>query len=265
MRNALIDLAVATLGRAPSLEELQAWEISIESGATLVTLAGGLLQNDEGQARLPAQEFPEAFLVQLYQALFDRLPDTAGMNYWLDELQSGAITLEGMVQTLLAGARAITGNPNDAALADARTQSGIEYLADVDTGEIEYDMGAASRAIGAITRESLADPALEPALEDFFIKVKNPNRNLRLSPSHSLNQNLLLSHSLNRNLLPSRHPNPHQSQNSNPPAVLPKMATCEELLSSWIRMAMESGMRESLRVSPIIWAASPCSAVKEAH
>ncbi|MBZ0329351.1 DUF4214 domain-containing protein [Halomonas sp. ANAO-440] len=165
----LIDLAVATLGRAPSPSEVEGWLARIEVDAlSYAQLAAELLDSDEGQARFPAQDSDVDFLLNAYQQLFDRVPDVEGMDYWQAQLSEGNIEPGTLLAVLLAGARSDTGNPNDAAVVNARAQAAADYLADVDAGQAAYSEEAAVAAVAAVTRDAVADPALEPAAEDLF-------------------------------------------------------------------------------------------------
>lgn len=162
MKEQYIDLAVGILGRAPSPVELTEWD-----GRTLEEVGLSLMATDEASARFDAAD-SEGFMINAYQALFGRLPDVAGLNYWLNDLEQGVMSLDNAVVNLLAGARAETGNPNDATVADARAQAAAQYIARVEAGEEAYSADAAAAAVSAVSRESVADPDLEPAAEDLF-------------------------------------------------------------------------------------------------
>ncbi|MBZ0329352.1 DUF4214 domain-containing protein [Halomonas sp. ANAO-440] len=163
----LIDLAVAMLGRAPSPSEVEGWLARIEEDAlSYAQLAAELLDSGEGQARFQAQDSDVDFLLNAYQQLFDRVPDVEGMDYWQAQLSEGNIEPGTLLAVLLAGARADTGNPNDAAVADARTQAAEAYLARVEAGETVYNADAASAAVESVPRDAVAEPDLEPEADE---------------------------------------------------------------------------------------------------
>ncbi|WP_394425062.1 DUF4214 domain-containing protein [Vreelandella stevensii] len=121
MRETLIDVAVAVLGRSPSPQELSAWIEAAENGQTVGALVTQLLETPEGQARFPEAE-SEAYLANAYQVLFGRAPDAEGLAYWQTQLEQGNVDFDTLVMVLVNGARAETGNPNDATLFNARAR-----------------------------------------------------------------------------------------------------------------------------------------------
>ena len=164
MRANLIDVAVTVLGRSPSPQELAAWMDAAENGQTLGELTAQLLDTSEGQARFPSTATNEAYLTNAYQVLFGREPDAEGMAYWQNQLDQGGVTFDTLVAVLVDGARAETGNPNDAAVANARAEAAETYLTAVESDEIAFDVSAAASVVSAVERDAVADPDLEPTL-----------------------------------------------------------------------------------------------------
>jgi hypothetical protein len=76
------------LGRLPDLSGLANWTNTLEVGASLQTVANGFVGSAEFQANYGALD-NTGFVSQLYQNALHRAPDTAGLNAWLAELNSG--------------------------------------------------------------------------------------------------------------------------------------------------------------------------------
>ncbi|MCG8516445.1 MAG: Ig-like domain-containing protein [Pseudomonadales bacterium] len=161
MRAQLIELVAATLGRAPSPEELTNWLADLEGGTELSAIAEEIMFDLGGVGRIAGVN-NTAILVNAYQNLFGRLPDNSGLNYWLNEMNAGRVDLGNLIPSLLAGARAETGNSNDALVINGRLLAATQYLDGLD-GDDSYSPSAAAAAVSAITRGSVADSAEEPS------------------------------------------------------------------------------------------------------
>ncbi|UDL03830.1 DUF4214 domain-containing protein [Marinobacter sp. CA1] len=161
MRAQLIELVAATLGRAPSPEELTNWLADLEGGTELSAIAEEIMFDLGGVGRIAGVN-NTAILVNAYQNLFGRLPDNTGLNYWLNEMNAGRVDLGNLIPSLLAGARAETGNSNDALVINGRLLAATQYLDGLD-GDDNYSASAAAAAVSAVTRGSVADSAEEPS------------------------------------------------------------------------------------------------------
>ncbi len=166
MRQNLIDISVAVLGRSPSPQELTAWMEDAENGQTLGELTSLLLLSQEGQDRFPDTGTNADYLTNAYQQLFGRAPDADGLAYWENQLEAGNVDFTTLVAVLVEGARAETGNPNDAAVVNARTDAAESYLSSVESGDVEFDADAAKNVVTAVERDDVANPDLEPDLPD---------------------------------------------------------------------------------------------------
>src|SRR5690554_5096728 len=161
MRAELIQLTVATLGRAPSPQEMTSWLAQLNSGTSLSALAQGLMFDEGGVGRFAGVSNTD-ILVNAYQALFGRLPDVSGLNYWLNEFAAGRVALGNLVPSLLVGALASTGNSNDALILAARAQAANGFLHAAGEPGV-FDPQAAAQAVAAVLRSSVAEPSDEPS------------------------------------------------------------------------------------------------------
>lgn len=70
------------LGRPPTGAEYQSWTSQLDGGLTRAGLVTALIDSEEYSGIV-------APVVRLYFAYFDRLPDTAGLSFWIEQRRSG--------------------------------------------------------------------------------------------------------------------------------------------------------------------------------
>lgn len=159
MRAELIQITVATLGRAPSPQEMTKWLAQLEGGKDLGSIAEDLMLNGGGVGRFAGVD-NTAILVNAYQAVFGREPDSQGLQYWLNEFASGRVDLGNLIPSLIAGANAPSGNPNDQLVLAARAQAAEQFLTEAqETGE--FDPRASAEVVSNVDRSSVAEPSDE--------------------------------------------------------------------------------------------------------
>ncbi len=160
MRNVLIDLYVATFGRAPDPDGIQYWQDRFDSGELdLAGVASNMMMSTEAQTRFPGGLDNADLISVIYNNLFDREPDAEGLNYWVEQMETGAMSREMAIAYIVEGARAPTGDPNDAVILNERVSAAREYLEQVEAGLRGFSMNEADSVVGNITRDIIADPA----------------------------------------------------------------------------------------------------------
>jgi V8-like Glu-specific endopeptidase len=99
------ELYAAILGYAPDQEGLDYWVNKIDSLPewTIATVAQSFFDQPAVQARYPSTASDDTILTTLYQTLFAQSPDAQGAEYWLTQLQTGAITRDQLILALLNG------------------------------------------------------------------------------------------------------------------------------------------------------------------
>ena len=81
--------------------------------------AHGRIHGQEGGgpetvAAYPSGQTTTDFVSKVYNNVLGRGPDTAGLNYWLGQLGSGAVSKDSFLLAIINGARASTGSAADA-------------------------------------------------------------------------------------------------------------------------------------------------------
>jgi len=98
---------------------------------------------------------PSDRIADVYQQLFNRAPDAAGLAYWTKAIETGTITIADAAIQIMNGARS-----TDAQLSTLRQEAAAQFTADVAASGTAYDGTAAIEAarvlIAAITPDTTA-------------------------------------------------------------------------------------------------------------
>ncbi len=96
---------------------------------------------------------PSDRIADVYQQLFNREPDPAGLEYWTKAIESGSISMADAAIQIMNGAQS-----TDAQLSTLRQEAAAQFTAEVAASGVAYDGAAAVEAarvlIAAITPES---------------------------------------------------------------------------------------------------------------
>ncbi len=114
------ELYVAMFDRAPDSKGLDYWVK--ESGLDLEGIAESFFGQEETQIKYPPSTTEEEFIRAVYENLFNRPIDAAGMVYWKKELESGNIPRSLFVLAVINGALG-----DDAKILDNKTIVGLAF------------------------------------------------------------------------------------------------------------------------------------------
>jgi len=130
-RDDIAQLYVATFNRAPDAEGLAYWN---DSGLTVDEIAASFFDQTETQEKYPDTLSNEDFINTIYNNVFNRDADAAGLEYWLAEMESGT-PRNVMILTVINGVLD-TDEGLDATTLNNKTFVGLEFadagLNDVD-------------------------------------------------------------------------------------------------------------------------------------
>jgi hypothetical protein len=111
----LTELYIAYFNRAPDAVGLDYWASVNYEGHTLSDIAGYISSQPETvalyspiTASSPASAI-SSFITSVYQNVLDRAPDSSGAQYWLGEIQSGAVTMAQYIGDVIYAAT-VSGN-----------------------------------------------------------------------------------------------------------------------------------------------------------
>ena len=99
----IVNLYTGYLDRAPDRDGFNYWLNEAANGWTILDIANSFAQSSE-YLSIYGGLSGEEFLVEIYDNLFDRLPDVEGKNYWLAQLDSGVSSAR-LIVDVISGAR----------------------------------------------------------------------------------------------------------------------------------------------------------------
>jgi len=117
-------LYVATFNRAPDSAGLDYWVKT--SGLNLEEIAQSFFDQPETQTLYPAGTANTAFITSVYQNLFNRVADAAGLSYWDNQLSTGAFTKNSFIQAVIDGALD-SADGNDASILTNKAAVGLNF------------------------------------------------------------------------------------------------------------------------------------------
>lgn len=103
--NAIQQLYVQFLDRPADVPGMQYWESVVENAhGNMSAMAQAFAASSEYRASVAGSDSAHV-VTAVYQNMFGHSPDLAGLNYWVDGLTRGAITIDGVVKAIVAGAQ----------------------------------------------------------------------------------------------------------------------------------------------------------------
>jgi len=129
----LAELYTTFFNRAPDAGGLAYWVDNITTGKlTLTQVAKNwMTQQSEGLTSFPATLTNVQFIEKIYTNILGRASDASGAQYWLTQLQSGAVTRDSFALSVINGAKANTSAQGqlDTALVNNKATVGVAFAA----------------------------------------------------------------------------------------------------------------------------------------
>ncbi len=116
-------LYIATFDRAPDAAGLNYW--FNDSGLSLEKIAKSFFDQEETQEKYPPEYSNEDFIIEVYDNLFGRAPDSEGFDYWRGELDADRVSRDIFILTVMNGAQ-----ENDADILNNKTVVGLAFAHD---------------------------------------------------------------------------------------------------------------------------------------
>ncbi len=124
----LTRLYVATFDRAPDKAGIDYWLYqSFGGNACLEQIAQSFFDQNETQQRYPQSLTTDEFVKAIYKNLFNREPDTAGLQYWVGELSNNNIKKSEFILAVINGALSEYGDENDKKILANKTEVGLYF------------------------------------------------------------------------------------------------------------------------------------------
>ncbi|WP_299344959.1 DUF4214 domain-containing protein [uncultured Maritalea sp.] len=166
-----IEMYIAYFNRAPDAEGLFYWGTRLNDGMELSQIAKSFFVQPETVALYPDPNDTTGFVTSVYNNFLGRAPDTAGFNYWVDELNSGSVSRDIFMLAIINGAKAATGNPADVDYITGKANIGAYFS--VIKGMSEVSNAKAAMALYDGSDAGLA--AAKNAVDGYYASALNAN------------------------------------------------------------------------------------------
>lgn len=179
--NSLTALYVGYFNRAPDPAGLQFWIDELDGGRDYNTIAADFAASPEATALYPYLTSPDVsspavFITSIYQNLFNRAPDAAGLEFWSVVLADNAVSVADMIEAIINGAvddAAATPPSFDGTTINNKIEAGFDWAVSAgDTPGYTYDAAAAAAAkaaISGVTNDPATVDAAKAATDAFFL------------------------------------------------------------------------------------------------
>lgn len=165
---------VAIFGRPVDPAGLVHWNTETNNGADLSSMIGALSASDEFKALYDGKSNTEV-ITAIYQALFGRAPEQAGLDFFLAGLENGTLSIESIAISILDGAQG-----TDKTIVDNKITAADAFTAQLDTqAEIDAYVGTSAADVGrAYLTPITDDPATIPTTDgtdETILTLFNPD------------------------------------------------------------------------------------------
>jgi hypothetical protein len=143
---------VATFNRAPDAGGLNFWANT--SGLTIQQITKEFFKAPETQRKYPEGTTDAEFINTIYQNVFGRNAEQAGLDYWVNVLGNGDSTRDQMIMTVIEGAR-----NKDLQVLQNKTAVGLYYVNQVGENHVDgfkFSLANITENIATVNNEKQA-------------------------------------------------------------------------------------------------------------
>jgi hypothetical protein len=162
---AITELYIAYFDRAPDALGLHFWATAFSDGLGLDAMAAAFFEQPEHRSLYGEVTDIPAYVTAVYENVLGRAPDAAGRAFWQDYLEDDPSAHTPIfIEAILAGAKADSGSPDDAAYLAGKATLGTYFavttgLSDLPAAQdvmrvYEATEGDLTRAVEAVDRAS---------------------------------------------------------------------------------------------------------------
>ncbi|MEM1430903.1 MAG: M10 family metallopeptidase C-terminal domain-containing protein [Pseudomonadota bacterium] len=132
-----VEMYIAYFNRAPDAAGLFYWGTRLEEGMTLGEIASSFFVQEESRAAFPNASDSAVLVDAAYANLLERAPDAAGRAYWIEQLNTGAVSRGEFMLAVINGAKANPDAVDDVRTVTDKAEIGLHFavihgLSDVD-------------------------------------------------------------------------------------------------------------------------------------
>jgi Ca2+-binding RTX toxin-like protein len=169
--SAFIELYIAYFNRAPDAEGLFYWGTRLSEGMSKDDIAKSFYVQPETQALYTNPDDTEGFVTAVYNNFLGRAPDTEGFDYWVKQLNDGAVSKPIFLLAIINGAKAATGSQTDVDYFTHKANIGAYYS--VIKGM--SNTGNAKAAMALYDGSSASITAAKNAIDGYFSTALDVN------------------------------------------------------------------------------------------
>lgn len=162
-----IELYIAYFNRAPDAVGLNFWATAYVTGVSLDEIAAQFAPQPETVATYPEGTSNTNFATAVYNNVLGRVPDQAGLDFWVGVLNAGAVSRDQFILKILRGVEAGT---SDRAYLDNKVDVGAYFA--VHKGMSDVTKATAAMALYDGTASGI-DAAVS-AINDFYQAALDP-------------------------------------------------------------------------------------------
>ena len=138
---------LAFYGRPADPAGMKYWSQQLaNNNGDFSAIVNAFADSQEAQTRFGSNTVAER-ISDIYMQLFNRVPDTDGMAYWMNAINKGQASLGDVAFAILRGARG-----SDATLSELRQQAADAFTAEVEASGSQYDGYASIEAARVLVR-----------------------------------------------------------------------------------------------------------------
>jgi S-layer protein len=151
----ITELYIGYYDRAPDPAGLSFWLTAMTNGASLTQVANAFASSSESLALYPFLSVPNlvnasTFVTQVYNNLLNRAPDSAGLTFWSQELQSGSVTPGGFILAVEQSVNMQVGTADALTLA-AKGTVAENYVLSVAAANVQWSEASAHAALAPVS------------------------------------------------------------------------------------------------------------------
>jgi hypothetical protein len=152
------EVYIGYYNRSPDPTGMTFWLNGMANGATLAQVANDFANSSESTAIYPFLSAPNlanasSFVTQVYNNLLNRAPDSSGLQFWSQELQSGAVTPGGFILAVEQSVNQQTGTADAMTLSDKLTVA-EDYVTRINAANVPFSQASAHGSLAPVTSDA---------------------------------------------------------------------------------------------------------------
>jgi hypothetical protein len=172
----ITELYVGYFNRAPDPAGLAFWSQALNDGVSFAEIANHFANSNEFIAIYPGLggdgSSYSSFVTEVYNNVLNRNPDAAGLSFWTEQLQSGAVTPASFIVEVETSVHMQLGTADAMTLAN-KVIVGEDYASRIAAANVAFTEASARGTLASVTSDP-ASVATGQAVTTAFIGLPVP-------------------------------------------------------------------------------------------